>query len=114
MPAGGSSSVAPGALRNLPACLSPQSEPKIVAAGQAFFHVFRPLRLASTFGNTVSDPAWKHKTSCYQVSAADRMLSPVNQERMAARLNASHASLASRPVKVAALILEAAGAVACA
>lgn len=33
---------------------------------------------------------------------------------MAARLNASHASLASRPVEVAALILEAAGAVACA
>ncbi|MDN2697029.1 hypothetical protein O0882_11940 [Janthinobacterium sp. SUN073] len=48
------------------------------------------------------------------------MISPVNQERMAARLqarkvitlNASHASLASRPVEVAALILEAAGAVA--
>jgi pimeloyl-ACP methyl ester carboxylesterase len=44
----------------------------------------------------------------------------ITQERMAARLqarkiitlNASHASLASRPVEVAALILEAAGAVA--
>lgn len=48
------------------------------------------------------------------------MISPVNQERMAARLqarkiitlNASHASLASRPVEVTALILEAAAAVA--
>ena len=86
----------------------------------AVLGVVQKAPLASTFGDTVSDPAWKHKPSWYQVSTADRMISPVNQERMAARLgarkvislNASHASLASRPVEVAALILEAARAVA--
>ncbi|MDZ5633825.1 alpha/beta hydrolase [Janthinobacterium sp. GMG1] len=86
----------------------------------AVLGVVQKAPLASTFGDTVSDPAWKHKPSWYQISTADRMISPVNQERMAARLgarkvitlNASHASLASRPVEVAALILEAAGAVA--
>ena len=82
--------------------------------------VIQKAPLATTFGDTVSDPAWKHKPSWYQISSADRLLSPVNQERMAARLNvrkvitlnASHASLASRPVEVAALILEATGGVA--
>ena len=88
----------------------------------AVLGVVQKAPLASTFGDTVSDPAWKHKPSWYRISSADRMLSPVNPERMAARLqarkiitlNASHASLASRPLEVAALILEAAGAVACA
>ena len=82
--------------------------------------VVQKAPLASTFGDTVSDPAWKHQPSWYQVSSADRMISPVNQERMAARLNArkvitlnaSQDTLASRPVEVAALILEAAAAVA--
>ncbi|MGV8321443.1 hypothetical protein ACV343_32885, partial [Pseudomonas aeruginosa] len=49
-------------------------------------------------------PAWKSKPSWYQISSADRMMAPENQERMAARiaprkigtLDASHASLASR------------------
>ncbi len=86
----------------------------------AVLGVIQKAPLASIFGDNVSDPAWKHKPSWYQISSADRLLSPVNQERMAARLNvrkvitlnASQASLASRPVEVAALILEAAGAVA--
>lgn len=72
--------------------------------------------LASTFGDTVTNPAWKTKPSWYQISSEDRMISPQNQERMAARLgarkimtlNSSHASLASRPVEVSALIDEAA------
>ncbi|KQY54776.1 alpha/beta hydrolase [Lysobacter sp. Root494] len=76
--------------------------------------------LASTFGNPVTDPAWKHKPCWYQISSQDRMIAPENQKRMSDRmqprkvvvLDASHASLASRPAEVAALIDEAAAAVA--
>ncbi|MFL9998670.1 alpha/beta hydrolase [Paraburkholderia sediminicola] len=72
--------------------------------------------LASTFGDTITAPAWKKKPSWYQISSDDRMISPENEERMSARLNArriitlaaSHASLASKAVEVAALIDEAA------
>ncbi|XAH21718.1 alpha/beta hydrolase [Xylophilus sp. GW821-FHT01B05] len=72
--------------------------------------------LASTFGDQVTAPAWKTKPSWYQISSEDRMIHPDNQKQMAARINprktitlaASHASLASRPVEVAALIDEAA------
>lgn len=76
--------------------------------------------LAGTFGDNVTDPAWKHKPSWYQISSQDRMIAPENQKRMSDRLNArkvitldaSHASLASRPAEVAALIEEAAKATA--
>ncbi|MNZ77874.1 Alpha/beta hydrolase family protein [compost metagenome] len=72
--------------------------------------------LASTFGDTITAPAWKSKPSWYQISSADRMIHPDNQKMMSARLNArkvitlaaSHASLASRAAEVAALIDEAA------
>lgn len=72
--------------------------------------------LASTFGDTISSPAWKTRPSWYQISSADRMIAPANQQRMAARmsprktvtLDCSHASLASRAREVAALIDEAA------
>lgn len=72
--------------------------------------------LASTFGDAIGSPAWKSKPSWYQISSADRMIAPENQERMAARiaprkivtLGASHTSLASRAKEVAALIDEAA------
>lgn len=72
--------------------------------------------LASTFGDSVTAPAWKKKPSWYQLSSQDRMIHPDNQKRMAERmkprriltLDASHASLASRAVEVAALIDEAA------
>ncbi|MFY3159320.1 alpha/beta hydrolase [Achromobacter xylosoxidans] len=72
--------------------------------------------LASTFADQVSDPAWRHKPSWYQLSTEDRMIAAANQERMSARmqprkvlkLDASHASLASRAQEVAALIDEAA------
>ena len=68
--------------------------------------------LASTFGDTISNPAWKHKPSWYQLSSHDRMIAPANQEMMSKRMNprevlrleASHASLASRAAEVAALI----------
>lgn len=71
--------------------------------------------LGSTFGDTISDPAWRHKPTWYQVSTEDRMIHPDNERRMAARmeprktieLDASHASLASQPVAVADLIEEA-------
>ncbi|AZD79440.1 alpha/beta hydrolase [Pseudomonas chlororaphis] len=72
--------------------------------------------LASTFGDTIGTPAWKHKPSWYQISTEDRMIAPQNQQRMAARLGAkkiislaaSHASLASQASEVAGLIDEAA------
>lgn len=75
--------------------------------------------LASTFGDTITAPAWKKKPSWYQISSQDRMIAPENEQKMSTRLNArkvitldaSHASLASRPVEVAALIDEAATAV---
>ena len=72
--------------------------------------------LASTFGDTITAPAWKAKPSWYQISSEDRMIAPENQQRMSARLNArrvitlpaSHASLASMPREVAELIKQAA------
>lgn len=75
--------------------------------------------IASTFEHTISDPAWRHKPSWYQISSDDRMIDPENQRAMAARMNprktitlaASHASLASQPEAVAGLIDEAASAV---
>lgn len=75
--------------------------------------------LGSTFGDTVTEPAWKHKPCWYQLSSDDRMIHPDNQARMSSRMNprkvltldASHASLASRAAEVAGLIDEAAKAV---
>jgi pimeloyl-ACP methyl ester carboxylesterase len=72
--------------------------------------------LLGTFSNNVSVPAWKSKAVWYQISGEDRMLPPEIQQWMSARMNAkkvitlksSHASLASKPNEVAALIDEAA------
>ncbi|CAH2904047.1 MAG: Probable signal peptide protein [uncultured Paraburkholderia sp.] len=72
--------------------------------------------LAGTFGDPITSAVWATKPSWYQISSEDRMIHPENQKMMSARLNArkivtlgaSHASLASRPVEVAALIHEAA------
>lgn len=72
--------------------------------------------LASTFGDVISVPAWRHKPSWYQISGADRMIAPATQtmmsDRIAAKkvitLDSGHASLASCPDEVAALIDEAA------
>jgi pimeloyl-ACP methyl ester carboxylesterase len=76
--------------------------------------------LGSTAANKVSTPAWRSKPSWYQVSSEDRMINPDNEKRMAARMGArkvitlaaSHASLASKPLEVSALIDEAAKATA--
>ncbi|MFI9510052.1 alpha/beta fold hydrolase [Nocardia sp. NPDC052566] len=76
--------------------------------------------VASTFGDPLTgEPAWRTKPSWYQVSTDDRMIAPDNQRRMAERitprkiieLDASHASMASRPGPVTDLIAEAAEAV---
>lgn len=72
--------------------------------------------LASTFGDSVTDAAWKTKPSWYQISSEDRCINPDAERFMSARLNArkvielkaGHASLASKPKEVAALIDEAA------
>jgi len=72
--------------------------------------------LGSTFGDTISDPAWKKKPAWYQVSTNDRMIHPDSERQMAARmkprstieLDASHASLAAQPAAIAALIDQAA------
>ncbi|MBS0169578.1 MAG: alpha/beta hydrolase [Nitrospira sp.] len=69
------------------------------------------------FEDKSGTPAWKSKPSWYQISANDRMIPPETEAWMAERikpkktmtLQASHASLASRPGDVAALIVEAAG-----
>ncbi|MER7949580.1 alpha/beta hydrolase [Streptomyces sp. NPDC096079] len=71
--------------------------------------------LGSTFGDAVTAPAWRAKPVWYQVSTEDRMIHPDNERRMAARMNprgtveldASHASLASRPKEVVDLIEDA-------
>ena len=76
--------------------------------------------VGSTFGHTVTDPAWRRKPTWYQVSTEDRMIHPDNERRMAERMSprrtfelaASHASLASQPSAVCDLIDEAAGSVA--
>jgi pimeloyl-ACP methyl ester carboxylesterase len=72
--------------------------------------------VGSTFGDAVSDPAWKKKPTWYQVSTSDRMIHPDTERRMAERMNprstieldASHASLASQPSAIADLIDQAA------
>ena len=88
---------------------------------QAFvMAVAQKAPLASTFGDNVTDPAWRHKPSWYQISSQDRMIAPENQKAMSDRMNArkvitleaSHASLASHAGEIAALIDEAATATA--
>ncbi len=87
----------------------PEDEARVMAVTQK-------APIGGTFGDNVTAPAWKKKPSYYQVSLDDRMINPENQQMMADRmkpvkkieLRASHASLASRPVEVATLILEAA------
>lgn len=75
--------------------------------------------VGTTFGDTVTAPAWKKKPSWYQVSTEDRMIHPDNERWMAQRMNprrileldAGHASLASQPLAIADLIQEAADSV---
>lgn len=70
---------------------------------------------ARCFEDKCGVPAWKSKPSWYQVSADDRMIPPETQAWMAERIGArrtmtlqsSHASLASHPQEIFALIEEA-------
>lgn len=72
--------------------------------------------IASTFGDNITDPAWRTKPSWYQISTDDRCINPDAQKFMSARMNpkkivelkSGHASLASLPKDVANLIDEAA------
>jgi pimeloyl-ACP methyl ester carboxylesterase len=72
--------------------------------------------VGSTFGDSVSAPAWKTKPTWYQVSTSDRMIHPDSERKMAERmtprttieLDASHASLASQPTAIVDLIAQAA------
>jgi pimeloyl-ACP methyl ester carboxylesterase len=76
--------------------------------------------VGTTFGEQLTTAAWKAKPCWYQISSEDRMIHPDNQRRMAARIDprkiitlpAGHASLASRPTEIAALVAEAAKATA--
>lgn len=73
----------------------------------------------SGFSDQMGKPAWKTKPSWYQVSDHDYMIPPQTEQEMAEHINAkkiihldaSHASLASHPKEVTALILAAAAAV---
>jgi pimeloyl-ACP methyl ester carboxylesterase len=79
----------------------------------------KPIALRC-FEDKSGPPAWKVKPSWYQISANDRMIPPDTQrwfvERMhpqkSITLETSHASLATRPDEVVALIEEAASGVA--
>lgn len=70
---------------------------------------------AETFGDAVTDAAWRHLPSWYQVSSQDRMINPEAERWMAERLGTrrtieletGHASLASRAADVTDLIDEA-------
>lgn len=53
--------------------------------------------LATTFGDHVTAPAWKAKPTWYQVSAADRMINPDNERRMAKRMNPPQGHRTGRP-----------------
>ncbi|MEW2195152.1 alpha/beta hydrolase [Streptomyces microflavus] len=86
----------------------PDSEARVMAVTQK-------APLASTFGDTITNPAWRKKPCWYQISTEDRMIHPDNERRMVQRMNprktielpASHASLASHPGQIAGLIDEA-------
>jgi pimeloyl-ACP methyl ester carboxylesterase len=72
--------------------------------------------VGSTFGDTITEPAWRMKPTWYQVSRSDRMIHPDTERQMAERmkpqttieLDASHASLASQPAAIVDLIVQAA------
>ena len=87
---------------------------------QLVMAVTQKAPVGSTFGEKTVAPAWKSKPAWYQISSEDRMIHPDNQRRMSGRMNAKnvitlaagHASLASKPAEVSALIDEAAKATA--
>jgi pimeloyl-ACP methyl ester carboxylesterase len=95
---------------HFPACFAgdlPQTEAAALAAVQ------RPVGSA-IFTDKMGPPAWKQFKCWYQVSENDQMIQPDTERMFASRTKAttislpsSHASLVSRPLEVAELILEA-------
>ncbi len=70
-------------------------------------------------GGVITEPAWRTKSSWYLVTTEDKMIPPSAQRVMAARAGStttevagSHAIYQSQPAAVAALIQQAASAVA--
>jgi pimeloyl-ACP methyl ester carboxylesterase len=89
----------------------PRAEARTLAVTQG------PLA-ASTFGDKVSQAAWKSRPTWYVVSANDRVINPQLERDAAQRMHArttvlpsSHVSLLSHPKDVAAVIEQAAEAV---
>ena len=85
----------------------PEAETRLLA-------VLQPPLPASTFGEKVTQAAWKTRPAWYIVSAEDRVVSVELERTSAALMNAkttelkaSHLSLLSRPDEVAAVILDA-------
>lgn len=100
-----------GMLKNFAPDLAP-AEARTLAVTQG------PLA-ASTFGDKVTDAAWKTRPSWYVVSANDRVINPQMERDLAKRMGAkttvlqsSHVSLLSHPREVAAVIEDAVNAVA--
>src|SRR6201992_292481 len=85
------------------------------ARAKALYAVQEPFKKELLAGKT-TQAAWRSKPSFYAVSTQDRTINPDLQRFMAKRMSAktieveaSHVSLISRPDKIAALILQAAG-----
>ncbi|QWT21305.1 alpha/beta hydrolase [Bacillus sp. NP157] len=90
----------------------PRAEAKVMAVTQGAL-------AASTFGDKVTQAAWKNHPTWYIVSANDRVISPQLERDAAKQMNAkttvlasSHASLLSHPKEVAKVIEDAAESVA--
>jgi pimeloyl-ACP methyl ester carboxylesterase len=70
----------------------------------------------AALGGTLSEAAWRSRATFYLIGDQDHAIPPVEQERMAARMNAtvahvnsSHVPMLSQPEAVADFILKAAG-----
>ena len=90
----------------------PDDEARLLATVQP------PLSL-TTFGDKISEAAWKTRPSWYVVSLNDRAVNVELQRELAARMRAkttelksSHVSLLSQPAAVAAVIMDAVAAIA--
>ena len=70
----------------------------------------------AALGGTLTEAAWRTRPTYYLIGTQDHAIPPVEQERMAARMNAtvahvdsSHVPMLSQPGAVASFILQAAG-----
>jgi pimeloyl-ACP methyl ester carboxylesterase len=70
----------------------------------------------AALGGTLSEAAWRSRPTFYLIGDQDHAIPPVEQERMAARMNAtvahvnsSHVPMLSKPEAVADFVLKAAG-----